>query len=140
MSIRPAFSVYKGDEINISFTLINITTIGEKQSISGYGNYPIQTEYLDPDPAISIPIDDVSDIEIITTYPNSWGKFIKNTLINAGLEEGESNDFKIIIVDNTVSIGFEDSSKTVNVDLTIININAQISPGRIENVRWGRIK
>ena len=87
-----------------------------------------------------IPIDDVSDIEIITTYPNSWGKFIKNTLINAGLEEGESNDFKIIIVDNTVSIGFEDSSKTVNVDLTIININAQISPGRIENVRWGRIK
>ena len=136
MSIRPAFSVYNGgDEVNISFVLINITTDGEQQSISGYGNYPIQTEYLDPDPVIPIPIVDVSNIEITTTYPNSWLKFIKNTLINAGLEYYTDPDFTIDIVDNKVSINFVDPVRTVNVDLTIININAQISPGRIENVR-----
>lgn len=134
MSIRPAFSVYNEDEINISFTLINITTIGEKQSISGYGNYPIQTEYLDPDPVIPITIIDVSNIEITTEYQNSWLKFIKNTLINSALKEG-GNDFTINIVGNKVSIDFVDPARTVNVDLTIINIDAQISPGRIENVR-----
>jgi len=138
ISIRPAFSVYKGDEIDISITLINITTIGEQQSISGYGSYPIQTEYLDPEPVTSITIDDVSNIAITTGYQNSWVKFIKNTLINAGLEEKEEEGdtgFTIDIDGNKVFIDFEEMVETVNVDLTIININAQITPGRIENVR-----
>jgi len=45
MSIKPAFSVSYGADINISFTIINISTIGEKRSIGGYGTYPIQTEF-----------------------------------------------------------------------------------------------
>ncbi len=135
MSIRPAFSICEVKDINISFTIINITTIGEKQSISGYGNYPIQTKYSDSNPVTYVSIDDVSNIEITTDYPNSWSKFIKNTLINTRLDEG-ANGFTINIDDRIVSIEFDANMEdTVNVDLTIINIDAQISPGRIENVR-----
>jgi hypothetical protein len=136
MSIRPAFSVYNGgDEINISFTLINITTDGKQQSISGYGNYPIQTECLDPNPVTPIPIVNVSNIKITTTYPNSWLKFIKNTLINAGLKYDDNPDFSIDIVNNTVSVAFLDHTTQTNANIRVIEIGAQISPGRIENIR-----
>jgi len=130
MSIRPAFSVYNGGgEIDISFTLINITTIGEKQSISGYGNYPIQTEYSDHYPPIESTINNVENLAITTSYPNSWYKFIKNTLINAGLDE---DLFEISIGDDNVFVEFKDIT---NIKLNEIKISTKISPGRIENVR-----
>lgn len=134
MSIKPAFSAVKEDDITISFTLIDISTIEGKRSISGYGTYPIQTEYPRSDSTIDITIPDVSTITISSNYQNSWQNFIKNTLINSGLKYYTDPDFSIDIIDNEVSVQFKDTIN-VNLNLQVIEINAQIAPGWIENVK-----
>jgi len=130
MTIKPAFSVYKENDVKISFTLINISTIGEKRSISGYGTYPIQTEYPGYDPPFLVKVTNVSIISIDSNYQNSWQKFINNTLLNSGLEY--STDFLIDMTDNKISVKFFDLP---DVDLKVIKICAQIAPGWIENVK-----
>lgn len=131
MSIKPAFSVKKEDNVSISFTIINISTIGEKRSISGYGSYPIQTEYSGSDPLYSVKkINNVSTISISTNYQNSWEKFINKTLINSGL----TYDTHFFIDTNETEILIHFISHP-NVNLQVIEISAQIAPGWIENVK-----
>lgn len=132
MSIKPAFSVKNGENVTISFTIINISTIEGKRSISGYGTYPIQTEYEHSDLAIDDIIPDVLKFTISTNYRNSWQKFLNNTLINSGLEY--NTNFSINTGGNEVSVQFSDTTN-VNLDLQLIEINAQIAPGWIENVK-----
>lgn len=134
MSVRPALSVKKeGFKIQISLTLIDIEPIGGKNSISGYGTYPIQTEYSEYHEIEYANITDFDNIEINTNYPNSWVKFIKNTFTNAGLTE---DDFAIETIDNKISVrikGFPGAVTTI-AKLKVIEIGAQIAPGWIENV------
>lgn len=130
MSIKPAFSVKKESNTSISFTMINISTIGEKRSINGYGTYPIQTEYSGSDLPISTKVDNVSTITIDTNYPNAWQKFFNKTLINAGLKY--DTDFLIDVSDTAVSVIFLDHP---DVNLKVIKIGAQIAPGWIENIK-----
>jgi len=130
MSIKPAFSVYEyGADININFTILNISTIGEKRSIGGYGTYPIQTEFSEVD---STNFTDVKNITIDTNYQNAWQKFINNTLINSGLSYG--TNFSTSVDDDSMLLEF-DSSITVNLKLKHVKINAQIAPGWIINVK-----
>jgi len=136
MSIKPAFSVSYGADINISFTILNISTIGEKRSIGGYGTYPIQTEFSDNDTTI---FPDVKNITIDTNYQNAWQKFINNTLINSGLNyNGYDTNFSIRVDDDSMILKF-DNSTTVNLKLGYVKINAQIAPGWIENIKGGKI-
>ena len=132
MSIKPAFSVSYGADINISFTIINISTIGEKRSIGGYGTYPIQTEFSDNDTTVFL---DVKNITIDTNHQNAWQKFINNTLINSGLNyDGYDTNFSININGDSVILEFN-SSITVNLKLKRVTINAQIAPGWIIDVK-----
>ena len=134
MSIKPAFSVSYGygADINISFTIINISTIGEKRSIGGYGTYPIQTEFSDNDTTV---FPDVKNITIDTNYQNAWQKFINNTLINSGLNHHSYGaDFSISVDDDSMILEFN-SSITVNLKLKHVMINAQIAPGWIIDVK-----
>jgi hypothetical protein len=132
MSIKPAFSVSYGVDINISFTIINISTIGEKRSIGGYGTYPIQTEFSEVD---FTNFTDVKDITIDTNYQKAWQKFINNTLINSGLNyHGYDTNFSININGDSVILEFN-SSITVNLKLKRVTINAQIAPGWIIDVK-----
>jgi hypothetical protein len=136
MSIKPAFSVSYGADINISFTILNISTIGEKRSIGGYGTYPIQTEFSDNDTTV---FPDVKNITIDTNYQNAWQKFINNTLINSGLNyNGYDTNFSIRVDDDSMILKF-DNSTTVNLKLEYVKINAQIAPGWIENIKGGKI-
>jgi len=131
MSIKPAFSVYSTDIniFNISFTIINISTIGEKRSIGGYGTYPIRTEFSEVD---STNFTDVKNITIDTKYQNAWQKFINNTLINSGL--GYGANFSISVDDGSMILKFNNPI-VVNLKLKHVTINAQIAPGWIINVK-----
>jgi len=133
MAIKPAFNVTYEENVNISFTIIDIQTIGNKRSVGGYGTYPIQTEYLRSDPS-TITINNVRNITIITNYPNSWQNFINKTLINSGLNYGHEKDFWIDTNTNMgkITVEFNDLP-IVNLNLRIIEISAQIAPGWIEN-------
>lgn len=134
MSIKPAFSVSYGygSDINISFTVINISTIGEKSSIGGYGTYPIQTEFSNVDVTN---FTDVKNITICTNYQKAWQKFINNTLINLGLNYGGyDTNFSISVDDDSMILEFN-SSITVNLKLKHVTINAQIAPGWIIDVK-----
>jgi len=134
ISIKPAFSVSYGygSDINISFTIINISTIGEKRSIGGYGTYPIQTEFSDNDTTV---FPDVKNITIDTNYQNAWQKFINNTLINSGLNyDGYDTNFSISVDDGSMILEFN-SSITVHLKLKHVTINAQIAPGWIIDVK-----
>ena len=138
MSIKPAFSVSYGygSDINISFTIINISTIGEKRSIGGYGTYPIQTEFSDNDTTVFL---DVKNITIDTNHQNAWQKFINNTLINSGLNHHSYGaNFSISVDDDSMILKFTNST-TVNLKLKYVKINAQIAPGWIENIKGGKI-
>ena len=136
MSIKPAFSVNYGADINISFTIINISTIGEKRSIGGYGTYPIQTEFSDNDTTV---FPNAKNITINTNYQNAWQKFINNTLINSGLNHHSYGaDFLISVDDDSMILKFNNSI-TVNLKLKYVKINAQIAPGWIENIKGGKI-
>jgi len=134
ISIKPAFSVSYGygSDINISFTIINISTIGEKRSIGGYGTYPIQTEFSDNDTTV---FPDVKNITIDTNYQNAWQKFINNTLINSGLNHHSYGaNFSISVDDDSMILKFTNST-TVNLKLKYVKINAQIAPGWIIDVK-----
>lgn len=128
MAINPAFIVTNKVDFIISFTIINISTIGNKSSIGGYGTYPIQTEYSasNPSPIPMDRIDNVSYITISTNYPNSWNNFFSKTLINSGLKANTT------IYENKVVVKFIELPK---VNIQLVNISAQIAPGWIENIK-----
>jgi hypothetical protein len=135
MSIKPAFSAKNGEDIHINFTIVNISTIGDKRSISGYGTYPIQTEYPNPnfEPTVEPFDNNVLEITINTSYANSWHRFINKTLVNSGLKYG--TDFSIGPNDNDDGISILFLDRPASLDLKVIKIAAQISPGWIENVK-----
>jgi len=127
---KPTFSVIRENNVSISFTIIKISKVGGKGSISGYGTYPIQTEYSGNESSI---INNVSDITISTKYQNAWSLFINGTLINGGLEYAidytmdSSNE-------GDVKVTFTNSIP-VTLNLQLIKIAAQIAPGWVENTK-----
>lgn len=129
--MKPAFSVKYEENVTLTLNMVNITTIGGKKTIAGYGTYPIQTEYLGYEPPLQII--NVSNITFHTQYTNAWYIFLNKTLIKAGLNyPGYGTDYWINVTEDTVSVEFS-KSITVNVDLNIFHIGAQIAPGWIEN-------
>lgn len=130
MAIKPTFVVKNKVDFIISFTIINISTIGNKSSIGGYGTYPIQTEYstFNPSPIPTDRIYNVSYIIISTNYPNSWSNFFSKTLINSGLQ---ANTIKN---ENNVVVEFKNNFLPI-VNIQLVNISAQIAPGWIENIK-----
>lgn len=129
MAINPVFIVTNEKDVNISFTIIDIKTIGDKRSIGGYGTYPIQTEYSTSNPSPIKNIGNVNSIKITTNYSNSWRNFISKTLINSVLKD----NFNININKNEIEVEFIDYFPKVNLQL--VNISAQIAPGWIENIK-----
>lgn len=130
--IRPSFSVQFEKNVTVFFNIINISTIGKKGgSISGYGIYPIQTEYLSFEEFSEIK--NISNITIDTDYVNAWHLFLNGTLIKSGLNHyGYGTNYSIFTSDDKVIVEFDDSI-TVNLHLNVIEIGAQIAPGWIEN-------
>jgi hypothetical protein len=135
----PYFYVNNEEEVTISFTIVNVSTIGKKDIISGLGTYPIWTEYINSDDFSNNPsllFKNISRITVNTKYQNSWSKFINTTLINSGLNfYGYGTDFWINVVEGMVVVNFNTSSNTFNLNLEVVTIGAQIAPGWISNIK-----
>ena len=135
MAILPSFSVYLNPEtndINISFNVVNVSSIEDKISVSGYGIYPIKTEFsstMQPDL-----ITNVNNLTITTKYTNAWEIFFNRTLSQTyDFEYGthyliseNSDGLKIEFLDD-----YDGFVKKPNLFITIYNINAQVGPGWI---------
>jgi hypothetical protein len=76
----PSFLVTVWGE-NMSFTIVNISGISGKTFISGYGTYPIYTKCIYQDNTYNI-INNVTNITVVTEYPNAWKMVFNNTLVS----------------------------------------------------------
>ncbi|VVB60677.1 Uncharacterised protein [uncultured archaeon] len=130
MMIRPSFSAaINSSTLDIFFDVVNITSIGEKTIASGFGTYPIQTEFYN---TTNFTFADVTSMTITTPFSNAWYFFIRSSFIGAGINE---NDFHLPppIGQDLVLDGFSSSDfSSVRVILKIINIRAQIGPGWVQ--------
>lgn len=130
MLVRPSFfvdlnlSTYK---VNISFEVVNVSSVGHKSMMSGFGTTPIQTEFLGI--SKNITFSNVSDIEIATPFSNAWLVFINHTLMNAGLNKDGNPHYVLTDVGQTVKVHF---LSNVNILFKVIEIQAQLGPGWIE--------
>jgi len=127
MMIRPSFFVdYDSpDLLNISFNVVNISSVGQKTIASGFGTYPIQTEFYSI--SSNVTFTNVSDITFTTPLSNAWSVFI-----NQSLRAADPNlDSILTDTGQAVVLDFSSLSK-VNIILKIIDIRAQIGPGWVE--------
>ncbi len=134
MFIRPAFTANYDkitDQVNISFTLTNIKDSGEKSSVSGFGTYPIRTNF---SKSTLINISGVQQITITTNYANAWASYINSTFTRQDLDYGNSEDYWIDKTNDKLTVNFNSPPGSPNVDmfLEVVDVSAQIAPGWIE--------
>jgi hypothetical protein len=95
MTIEPAFYAEKDsipNSYNISFNLIDTVSKGDKTTVSGYGTYSVQTQYLNSTDEF---VNDILFFNITTAYPYIWERFINDTLNNSGMEYGQDGHYTI---------------------------------------------
>jgi len=126
--IKPEFSVLYNASTriaNLSLTCIDLVPNDEKTSISGYGTYPVRTEYMS---ATNTTITSLKTFVVTTPFSSIWYTFLNTTLSDANLVK--NTDYTITKTSNQVTITFNSPPLTnVNLDLTKIQIAAQITPG-----------
>jgi hypothetical protein len=107
---------------NFSFTIINISGIEGKRFAGGYGTYSFYMEYLNSNLYL---LKNFRFINITTNYQKAWRMFFNSSFLkNSGLtyEIKDTND----------GITVEFSGSLGNLRLNIVEISAQIAPGRID--------
>jgi hypothetical protein len=126
--VKPEFSVRyntSSRQADLSLTCIDLIPNDEKTSISGYGTYPIRTEYI---ASTNTTVTFVETLTIITPYTNIWYNFLNSTLSDANLMK--NTDYTLTKTANEVTITFSYPPLTnVVLDLEKILISAQITPG-----------
>jgi len=131
MAICPSFSVELDPytyEINISCNIANISRVKEKTSVSGYGTYPLKTEFSNSLPPVIIT--GVNNLTINTKYPNAWENFFNRTITESeDLEYGIH--FSISKNSNSLKVDFFAGNvwDKPNLIISLYNINAQVGPG-----------
>lgn len=126
MRVNPSISVEDGTKINIRFYLPKIIGTRGKNSTSGYENGYVRTNYSMHE-TYSGDIPNGGYIKIYTDYLNAWndslysilGKYVEYGYISITLLPLQSPSYVEIRPDG----------KEINLELTIIDIKAQISPG-----------
>jgi hypothetical protein len=139
MIIKPSFNANKEEnrKFNISINLVNILPIGDGNSISGYGVYPIKTQYISTN---ELNMYRISDFSIKTDFPNSWEIFLNNSLKQAGLNYSGTGNvadpcvYKIISEGDQIKVVFLNEI-IVNVNIKVIEIGAQLSSGWIDTTK-----
>jgi hypothetical protein len=134
MLVRPSFFVNFNETTNIvtiSFDVVNISSVGQKNLMSGYGTSPIQTEFIGI--SKNITFSDVDYMTIATPFSNAWFVFINHSLTGAGLnKQGDPPQYLLTDTGQGVEVHFLSSGPTVNIIFKIIEIQAQIGPGWVE--------
>ena len=117
MAICPSFSVELDPytyEINISCDIANISSVKEKTSVSGFGTYPLKTEFSNSSQPVILT--GVNNITINTKYPNAWENFLNRTITESeDLEYGthftiseNSDGLKIEFFENRFILYYND--------------------------------
>ena len=133
MAISPSLSVeldpYSYD-INIEFNAVNISRVKDKVSVSGYGTYPIRTEFSKSYPPVIIT--GINSLSIDTQYPNAWEIFFNQTFTESG-DLVYGTHFSINKNSNSVKINFFSGTDwdKPNLNLKIYDVKAQVGPGWI---------
>jgi hypothetical protein len=130
MMCLPGFFVdfnSKTNTVNISFDVVNISSVGKKTIAGGFGTYPIQTEFYDI--SINKTYTNVDYITITTPHSNSWSDFMNRSLKEADLKY--NTHFILTESGPTLKLKFLPPI-TVEVIFKIIDIRAQIGPGWAE--------
>jgi len=141
MTMKPIFYAEKDEsspllnKFNITFTMVEIEGKGDKTTVSGYGTYPIQTQY--DKKTVDDPFTDIEYIEIITAYPLVWQRFINDTLKNSGMEYGQDDHYTVSVVEAegvlwSVTIDILEDNCKVELFFTRSIVSAQIAPGWVE--------
>ena len=140
MLVRPSFSVSFNDTLNnvtIIFDVVNISSVGEKNMMSGFGTSPIQTEFVGI--SKNATFSNVDSMTISTPFSNAWILFVNHSLKDAGLnKEGYPPQCVLTDTGQAVELDFLSSESNpdfyprVNIIVRIIEIQAQIGPGWVE--------
>ncbi len=126
--IKPEFSALYNTsthQADLVMTCIDLIPNDEKTSITGYGTYPVRTEYIT---STNNTITFVGSLAVITQYPMLWFNFLNSTLSNANLVK--NTDYTLTKTTNQVLVTFSYSTlSNVILNLEKIQISAQITPG-----------
>jgi len=126
--IKPEFSATyntSARKVTLAWTCIDLLPKDAKTSISGYGTYPVRTEYMT---ATNSTLTSVKSFTIITPFPTIWFNFLNSTL--AGVNLVKNTDYTITKTSSRVTITFLYPPITdVILNLKKITIIAQINPG-----------
>ena len=127
---KPSFVVT--NYTNLLFTIVNISVAKGKTFVSGYGTYPLRSEYVASN-NIGLVIN-VTNITVKTSYPNSWYIAFNSTLARSdcGLDyeikkEGEETVVVNFDLDNN---GYPDVEN--HLYLKVVEIFTQVTPGWVE--------
>jgi hypothetical protein len=130
MMCLPSFFVNfnsKTNTVNISFDVVNISSVGKKTIAGGFGTYPIQTEFYDI--SINNTYTNVNYITLTTPHSNAWSVFINRSLKEADLKY--NTHFTLTDAGQALKLKFLPPI-TVEVIFKTIDIQAQIGPGWAE--------
>jgi hypothetical protein len=143
--IKPSLSMdFSNHVLMVNWTCINLEPVGNINSLSGYGTYPVQTKFLGNG---SASFDNVATIAFSTYHPDIWRQLfvtlIESTPTNvAGYTFANNSDFDVQPFQEgengmtVVSLDFITGSGHL-IDKVIFNINSvhiavQFAPGWIE--------
>lgn len=114
--------------VTLAWTCVDLQTNDERTSISGYGTYPVRTEYVtSTNTSISL----IQSITVNTQFPTIWFNFLNTTLSDANLQQ--SVEYTITKSSNEVTITFLYPPLTnVVLELKKVTISTQINPGWVE--------
>ena len=130
-SIKPEFSVTYNTSVRsvtLSWNCIDLRPKDETTSISGYGTYPVKTEYLS---ATNSSITSVKTFTIFTPFPTIWMNFLNDTFNDVNLVK--NTQYTMIKTSNQVTVTFLYPPITdVRLNLNKVSIITQITPGWTE--------
>ena len=121
---------------NLSFTIVNVTGVCGKTFVSGYGTYPIYTSITNYNGQYD-KFKNVTNITLITNYPNAWRIAVNSSLLHSGFEyDGDGVDevgYNLTSTSDRITLKFIDSSGDyVNLFIREVDISAQIAFGLAE--------
>jgi hypothetical protein len=129
--IKPEFSAsYNTSDrtVDLAWTCVDIQPKDEKVSISGYGTYPVRTEYV---ATTNNSITAIHSITIVTSYSTIWYNFLNSTLSSANLQR--NTHYLITKSPYDVTVTFLSPPLTdVTLDFEKVIISTQITPGWVE--------
>ena len=126
MIVDPSISVANETKIILRFYMPNILDIPGKNSTYGYRKCFIRTNYSSPPQYYNYT--NVESIKIYTEYTNAWNESLHNLLgdvVNISKQPVESPTYVEITPNGAIG-------KIVDLQIKIMNIHAQISPGWIK--------